>query len=80
MTDACDARIRPFAGDTEVRCQRNDAHTEHDGNLRDYAWPGSVSTIHWQDDDRRTFYGEWPGRCGLGGCVLPANHPGDHAP
>jgi hypothetical protein len=51
----------------------------HIGALRDYAWAGSSTTVDWHDDDRRTFYGPWPGRCRTVGCVLPADHPGTHA-
>jgi hypothetical protein len=76
---SCDARIRPMPNDTEIRCERDDDHTEHRGTLRDYAWAGSATMLDWQDDDRRTFYGTWPGRCPEGGCVLPAGHPRGHA-
>lgn len=76
---SCDARIRPLPGDTEIRCEREDEHSEHSGTLRDYARPGSATAINWQDNDRRTFYGTWPGRCPVGGCVLPAGHPRGHA-
>lgn len=75
----CDARIGPFMGDTEVTCGEAGEHTMHVGVLRDYAWPGSATQIDWQEDDRRTFHGEWPGRCAAGGwCHLPAGHCGDH--
>lgn len=80
MTD-CDARIRPMPNETEIVCEREDEHTEHRGTLRDYAGPGSATVIDWQDDDRRTFYGTWPGPCPEDGCVgLPAGHPRGHAP
>ena len=77
MTAKCDARLRPFPDDTEIRC---DATTEkvhmHGGVLRDYAYPGSETTITWHEDDRRNFHGEWPGPCGrLSTCVLPDGHP-----
>ena len=75
----CDARIRPFPNDTEVVCERDDEHRMHKGTLRDYAYPGSATEIEWDEDDRRTFHGEWPGACDSAGCVLPARHRGDHA-
>jgi hypothetical protein len=86
----CDARIRPFPNDTEVACDRDDEHQMHGGTLRDYAYPGSATLIEWDEDDRRTFHGEWPGECQSGSygagktnsspCVLPAGHRGKHAP
>ena len=77
---SCDARIRPMPNDTEICCDRDDnGHTLHIGTLRDYAWPGSATTIDWDEGDRRTFHGDWPGPCPSAGCVLPAGHPRDHA-
>jgi len=87
---SCDAKIRPFPGPTELTCEveLEGAHT-HSSTLRDYAYPGSASEIHWMEDDRRNFHGDWPGRCvtvvGSGAtaapsCVLPAGHRGNHAP
>jgi hypothetical protein len=93
----CDAKIRPFTDSTELRCDGDhypeDGDPEHASTLRDYAFPGSATTIHWRESDRRNFRGEYPGRCdvatptwpdGLPGetrpCVLPVGHRGGHAP
>lgn len=80
MSD-CDARIRPFLSVTEIACEkRAGAHEQHEGTLHDYAYSGSRTTFSWFDTDRRTFHGEWPGRCEqLDGCVLPSAHPGNCA-
>jgi hypothetical protein len=79
MTD-CDAKIRPMTDDTEVVCEKgSDPHTTHDGQLRDYAYPGSVTKLSWQDDDRRTFRGDWAPCTDSPGCILPARHRGRHA-
>jgi hypothetical protein len=52
----------------------------HAGEIRDYAYPGSVTVMEWMEDDRRTFHGEWPGDCPvLTGCMLPLGHRGSHA-
>ena len=77
----CDARIRPFPNVTEVVCELDDEHPEmHEGAVRDYAYPGSVTVVEWADEDRRSFRGEWPGPCPvLVGCFLPAGHRGSHA-
>lgn len=75
---ACDAKIRPFTGDTELLCTQLGEHTEHKATLRDYAWPGSETVITWQESDRRTFRGEYV-RC-ADDCVLPIFHRGNHAP
>ena len=88
MPDTCDAKMRPFPNDTEVRCEvvEHDLEAAHRAILRDYAYPGSETLITWQDNDRRTFRGDYPGRClagwdmpGKAGCVLPSGHRGDHA-
>jgi hypothetical protein len=80
MAETCDARLRPFPNDTEIRCGKlPGTHPTHEGTLRDYAYPGSATTFTWQDDDRRNFYGEWPGQCPEN-CVLPLHHRGQHAP
>lgn len=76
---ACDARIRPFTNATELRCEATGDHSQHHGVLRDYAYPGSETTISWADTDRRNFRGEWI-ECPSRGCMLPAGHRGDHAP
>jgi len=76
----CDAHIRPMPNDTEISCDVDGEHTHHKGTLRDYAYPGSATVIGWFEDDRRTFHGEWPGRCVTNdGCVLPLGHRGSHA-
>jgi hypothetical protein len=78
----CDARIRPFRpiNDTEVACELDGDHDQHQGTIRDYAYPGSATVTNWLEDDRRTFHGEWPGDCpGLAGmCSLPVGHRGSH--
>lgn len=77
----CPARMRPFPNTLELRCER-DAHLPgdrtHEAVLRDYAYPGSRTTVTWYDDDRRTYTGDWI-ECPHRGCTLPANHRGDHA-
>ena len=89
----CRARIRPFrrrgalGTDTELACElegtewaRNPGHHNHRGKLLDYAYPGSETVIEWADDDRRNFYGDWPGDCqGASSCLLPNSHGGNHA-
>ena len=77
----CDARLRPFPNDTEIRCEKSgeSEHYEHSGMLSDYAYPGSKTWISWFEDDRRCFRGEWPGPCDTEGCVLPSGHRGNHA-
>ncbi len=80
----CDARIRPLPDDTEIVCESTAPHErDHAGMLRDYAGPGSETLITWDEHDRRTFHGEWPGKC-VGdihtSCVLPTGHRGNHAP
>lgn len=73
----CTAGIRPLPNDTEIRCEVDLAGPhEHSGVLRNYAYPGSKTTIWWLDSDRRTFHGDWPGLCELGPCTLPLGHHG----
>lgn len=75
----CDARLRPFPGMDEIACELpGDDHAMHAGALRDYAYPGSVTTVKWARDDRRSFHGSWPGPCSEAGCILPAGHPRGH--
>lgn len=75
----CDAKIRPFPNDTEMQCERDDHSDEwHSADLRDYAYPGSVTKISWAEYDRRTFRGAWT-PCPHS-CSLPAGHRGNHAP
>lgn len=79
----CEAKIRPFPNDTELHCEGNgDRHwalfgDPHHAVLRDYAFPGSATTMTWQEHDRRSFRGEWI-ECPDVGCVLPAGHRGGH--
>jgi len=75
----CSARIRPLTGDVEIACEETGPHDRHQGVLRDYAWPGSATTVEWDEQDRRNFHGSWPGRC-PSPCVLLAGHHGNHAP
>lgn len=75
----CEAKIRPFPNPTEVRCELpDDGHAKHQATLRDYAYPGSATTMDWFEDDRRTFRGEWT-HCDESTCILPAGHQGRHA-
>lgn len=74
----CDARIRPLPNGTEIWCHRDGEHTTHSGMLRDYSYPGSGTVVEWNEDDRRTFHGEYPGLCDTTNCTLPAGHPRDH--
>jgi DNA-binding sugar fermentation-stimulating protein len=77
----CDARIRPFrpVNQVELTCEVDDDHLEHSGTIHDYAYPGSKTVLHWYENDRRTFHGEWPGDCPED-CILPMGHRGGHAP
>lgn len=81
----CDAAIRPFPNETEVRCDgRHESPAErHAGDVRDYAYPGSLTRLSWDESDRRNFHGAWPGPCtesldGHRWCRLPAGHHGVH--
>lgn len=74
----CDAAIRPFTDDTELRCEQNGEHDMHMGTARDMAYPGSSTTITWHEGDRRNFHGDWPGVCSVI-CMLPSGHKGNHA-
>lgn len=89
----CDAKFRPFSSinDTELQCELEHHGeslapvTEHQATLRNYAFPGSAMIVFWQEDDRRTFRGEWAPclwkQTGTGmQCVLPNQHRGEHAP
>jgi hypothetical protein len=66
---------------TELRCELDvsDPHTMHRAVLADYAYPGSRTRVDWDEGDRRTFHGEWPGVCDAPGCPLPNGHHGRHA-
>lgn len=73
----CSAGIRPFPNDTEIRCDGPRGHSTHEGEVHDYAYPGSVTRVAWDDADRRCFYGDWPGPCEkIEGCICPAGHGG----
>lgn len=77
----CDAKIRPFpAPSVELQCEHEmvPAHEMHHSTLRDYAHPGSATTLTWEESDRRTFRGDWI-ECPERGCVLPGGHPRGHA-
>lgn len=75
----CKAAIRPLLTDVEVRCEQTGNHGRHKGTLRDYAYPGSATTLSWLENDRRCYHGEWPGPCQTGKCTLPQGHQGNHA-
>jgi len=78
----CDARTRPLIpiNDIEVRCELDDDHAGlHQGTIRDYAYPGSATAVNWEEQDRRTYHGEWLGLC-PDNCTLPIGHRGSHAP
>jgi len=77
--EMCDAKIRPMTDGTEIECGFGASdHPEHQGVLKDYAWPGSTTIITWLDDDRRTYRGEWRpcDNADAPGCILPAGHRG----
>lgn len=85
---SCTAKIRPFrpVNETEVVCNRDPVgHShKHGGEIRDYAYEGSLTTMFWFETDRRTFHGEWPGDCPENSpqgipCLLPKGHRGDCA-
>lgn len=85
----CQSRIRPFLNPTQLECQRQEhpSWSDHEAVLRDYAYPGSETTIHWRSGDRREFTGNFPGYCtklgstgGRQNCTLPAGHQGRCAP
>lgn len=78
-TNECDAAMRPFATSDVVRCELGEHEGFHSATLRNYAYPGSETTLSWGEEDRRTFHGEWPGYCQELDCVLPRNHKGGHA-
>jgi hypothetical protein len=77
MENFCEAKIRPMPNATEIQCGLTGEHDRHEGVLRDYAYPGSATKIVWDEDDRRTFRGDWS-PCPLG-CILPFGHRGRHA-
>lgn len=81
----CTARIIPFRGNPTIDCELDhNAHdmpggrdVQHEGALRDYAYPGSVTKISWMESDRRTFRGEFI-PCDWPSCILPIHHRGSH--
>lgn len=75
----CDAKIRPLPNDTELVCAAEDPHVQHRAILKDYAYPGSQTTIYWYETDRRNFRGEWKRCLDLSDCLLPNGHRGHHA-
>lgn len=81
MAKKCGAKIRPMPNPTELECELDAKHinqdTRHKATLRDYAYTGSVSTVSWDEVDRRNFRGEWV-PCGFP-CTLPKDHHGRHA-
>lgn len=79
-TIICDAAIRPFPNELEVRCEidSNVEHRNHKAVLRDYAYQGSETTIEWFESDRRNYHGKFPGYC-RDSCTLPLGHAGSHA-
>lgn len=80
MDGVCGARIHPFTDGTEIICERLQGHIDmHEGVLRDYAYVGSQTRIHWDERDRRNYYGEWEKCPEWSGCILPRGHYGRHA-
>jgi hypothetical protein len=77
-TKTCDAHIRLPKG-TELICELEVPHRDHQAVLHDYAYPGSVTMINWHEVDRRNYHGDWPGHCDDQECSLPKGHPGGHA-
>lgn len=77
----CDAKIRPLPDDTELKCNMGDDenHVEHCAVLIGRAYPGSLTTIHWYETDRRNFRGLWTDCPRTEGCVLPGAHRGECA-
>lgn len=75
----CDAKIRPLQTPIELECVSPEdvPHVEHFAELRDFAYPGSLTTIHFLESDRRCYHGAYPGDCPTPGCTLPAHHPRD---
>jgi len=73
----CEAKIRPFPNPTELQCRLGSTHSgDHEAELRDYAYPGSLTEISWAEEDRRTYRGDWVECPATPACILPANHPG----
>ena len=83
----CKAKIRPFPHALELQCEGDTVDDDHLGEkhmadpkhtavLRDYAHPGSKTSISWFEKDRRTFYGEFAPCTRTPGCTLPHIHTG----
>ena len=73
----CDARIQPFLDMNILDCDLEvHPHTEHISNIKDAAYPGSITKVHWFEDDRRNFRGDWQ-NCTKGKCDLPNKHRGE---
>lgn len=78
----CDAKVRLFTDGTELTCEIDhpshyNQSSSHHATLYDYAYPGSETTIYWDENDRRNFRGEWfP--CESATCILPRGHHGAH--
>ena len=72
----CQFRIWPFPGFQIIDCDlfEHPDTVKHQGVIRDYAYPGSVTLLNWMHADRRTFSGEFIA-CPTRGCILPAGHP-----
>jgi hypothetical protein len=72
----CQFRIRPFPGFQIIGCDlfEHPDTVMHQGAIRDYAYPGSVTLLNWMHDDRRPCSGEFI-ECPARGCILPAGPP-----
>lgn len=87
---SCDARLHASEGIGIIDCDQMHStvvdSTQHSGVVKDYAYPGSRTTITWYEHDRRNFRGGFA-RCGeptptgltMGACILPVGHRGNHA-
>ncbi len=82
MTDIqlCTAKIRPFSDNREVSCYLYDhgTNTRHIGYVTNYISPKYSTELHWAENDRRNFRGEWA-HCEINACIFPKKHPGAHA-
>lgn len=77
----CDAKIKPMVDDIVVSCNGDHKKEgQHSGDLKDFAYPGSVTTITWLEGDRRSFNGDWPGQCPECNPLVhvPVGHLGKH--
>lgn len=74
--EQCTAACRPFGPDgLQVRCEQPQGHPGlHSGHPRQ-----TVTLLCWDETDRRTYHGAWPGCCAASvACVLPEGHRGSH--